>query len=1069
MNPDVSLAETDVLKRPLFRDDDKLLTKVKSEEFQELLRTDPTTVDGEAKVVKYFDIADEWANVKEKRTRKGHITDSASTYYYLLMTVKYRSTTDNIWMSFYEGLHRHTALVLSLTSSAFNITKNEIKYNSLTSEFFSQHQIENFKHDTKKPHERLSDIFDGKEKASMLSEQFNIKAIIPKPVKWPITKNSVEDFTNKITKYSELISISKKTSAENSISSLLSKTLLNDQQMSNPEKRNQTTSRPNLFHTYRIQGQVKKDVHAKKMKQKDNDDYQIYQYCELLNNEKWDKFIDDPLNEKAKRDFLDFMTKRSKYKLSELTEEETKSQINDYPPYAIQWDGMTVDVGGTKNAVRKVDPRFYNGYHMLPSIITMLHAKIKKEIPSKIVSDPTNKAMINFTCRYAFLTRAYNQNSTHISVVDYLPGLNAEYLNMCKGTYQVIPVAVFIMTLYNACFMFQKDKTDNLMIKALERFDLTPNIDDNAFLKTMSEFMIKYSWCDYFIMYPTTKTYLCRNNNIFMTLDRIDCISWFHLNASYVLGNKIAKNRESQFNDLGKPQFFYEVVQSWVSFELVQVLQKFGLNPKFKSNLNTWSKDIHCVVQYMKKSQQQDHEKKRAQVCIDILFQPKKTEHYGSFIRCEHGTKMNFEKMTNFAIPLVILTWHRMIQEYFWKNGDKTFFEYGNYMPRKQRFPKDAIDLYMIDGVGQETNIKSFDMIRPTAAADVSQHACLSLLEWAYYLLEPHEGVDKNDDRILNNDKNLKRPMISYRITDDEINWKKESNIDTAGTNGTASVTEEDKLLSKYDWNGENKTSAALIHNIADALKLSHSRYSKLKKLNNTQQEERNIIELGMLSIMQMHFNATDTNMKKNWKDTFSEIESVYQEQIDTEMIEPEQKRKYDIEEIDNEDDDDDSDDDDESFIDPNKQRNLFGDDEDSDDSDTENTLGKESGHKNILGNDSQDAVATDNETTESGKAATIGVSNIEHRKEYEEEPSGKATGNDKTDHDSATAKRIWDNDEEDDYDPEIYSGKKKSIDVSNMEHEEEYEEEPSGKATGNDKTDHDSATAKKKKKRKRL
>lgn len=504
MNPDVSLAEKDVLMRPLFRDDDKLLTKVKSEEFQELLRTDPTTVDGEAKVVKYFDIADVWATVKEKRTRRGHITDSASKYFYLLMTVKYRSNTDNIWMSFYEGLHRHTALLLSLTSSTFNFTKNEIKFKSLTSEFFSQQQIENFKYDNKKPHERLSDIFDGKEKASMLSEQFNIKAIIPKPVKGPITKNSVEDFTNKITKYSELISISKKTSAENSISSLLSKTLLNDQQMSNPEKRNQITSRPNLFHKYKIQAQVKKDVHAKKMKENDNDDYEVYQYCELLNNEKWDTFIDDPLNEKAKRYFLDYMTKRSKYKLSELTEEETKFQINDYPPYAIQWDGMTVDVGGTKNAVRKVDPRFYNGYLMLPSIITMLHAKIKKEIPSKIVSDPTNKAMINFTCRYAFLTRAYNQNSTHISVVDYLPEVKSEYLNMCKGTYQVIPVAVFIMTLYNACFMFQKDKTDNLMIKALERFDLTPNIDDNAFLKTMSEFMIKYSWCDYFIMYPTT-------------------------------------------------------------------------------------------------------------------------------------------------------------------------------------------------------------------------------------------------------------------------------------------------------------------------------------------------------------------------------------------------------------------------------------------------------------------------------------------------------------------------------------------------------------------------------------
>jgi len=78
-------------------------------------------------------------------------------------------------------------------------------------------------------------------------------------------------------------------------------------------------------------------------------------------------------------------------------------------------------------------------------------------------------------------------------VVDYLPEVKSEYLNMCKGIYQVIPVAVFIMTLYNACFMFQKDNTDNLMIKALERFDLTPNIDDGAFFKTMSEFKIIYS------------------------------------------------------------------------------------------------------------------------------------------------------------------------------------------------------------------------------------------------------------------------------------------------------------------------------------------------------------------------------------------------------------------------------------------------------------------------------------------------------------------------------------------------------------------------------------------------
>ncbi len=83
-------------------------------------------------------------------------------------------------------------------------------------------------------------------------------------------------------------------------------------------------------------------------------------------------------------------------------------------------------------------------------------------------------------------------------MAEYLPEVKAEYLNMCKGTYQVIPVAVFIMTLYNACFMFQTYKTDNMLIKALERFDMTPNVDDNTFFKTMSKYKSKYSLYDYF-------------------------------------------------------------------------------------------------------------------------------------------------------------------------------------------------------------------------------------------------------------------------------------------------------------------------------------------------------------------------------------------------------------------------------------------------------------------------------------------------------------------------------------------------------------------------------------------
>ncbi len=46
LNPNVLLGEKDVLKRPLFRNDDIILKTVTSKEFIDLLLTDPTTPDG---------------------------------------------------------------------------------------------------------------------------------------------------------------------------------------------------------------------------------------------------------------------------------------------------------------------------------------------------------------------------------------------------------------------------------------------------------------------------------------------------------------------------------------------------------------------------------------------------------------------------------------------------------------------------------------------------------------------------------------------------------------------------------------------------------------------------------------------------------------------------------------------------------------------------------------------------------------------------------------------------------------------------------------------------------------
>ncbi len=71
----------------------------------------------------------------------------------------------------------------------------------------------------------------------MITSTFHAKGMVPKPV---IKGNefTVPDFIEKIIKYSELISDNKKTSADNSISSLLSKVFRKSLQGSKPKDRN---------------------------------------------------------------------------------------------------------------------------------------------------------------------------------------------------------------------------------------------------------------------------------------------------------------------------------------------------------------------------------------------------------------------------------------------------------------------------------------------------------------------------------------------------------------------------------------------------------------------------------------------------------------------------------------------------------------------------------------------------------------------------------------------------------------------------------------------------------------
>jgi hypothetical protein len=124
-----------------------------------------------------------WTEITDSGKKLGHLKSLASRYFFLLKAVKYQSMLGNICISFYEGLHQHSALMVTLLSSVFDTNTNIFKYKSLTADFFKQQQLVNFKSDTRTPHKCLNDIIECNIEAPMLTKPFNIKGVIPRPIK----------------------------------------------------------------------------------------------------------------------------------------------------------------------------------------------------------------------------------------------------------------------------------------------------------------------------------------------------------------------------------------------------------------------------------------------------------------------------------------------------------------------------------------------------------------------------------------------------------------------------------------------------------------------------------------------------------------------------------------------------------------------------------------------------------------------------------------------------------------------------------------------------------------------
>jgi hypothetical protein len=117
--------------------EDNLAAILQSQQFQQLLKTDATTSEGQQNVAEYFEVEEQWETKKQ--------TNTLQSYFELLCLVKQTSTKDYIWISFWEGVHRHAAIRMSFLCANITYNTNSCYVpRTLTSCSFSTAQIKGY-------------------------------------------------------------------------------------------------------------------------------------------------------------------------------------------------------------------------------------------------------------------------------------------------------------------------------------------------------------------------------------------------------------------------------------------------------------------------------------------------------------------------------------------------------------------------------------------------------------------------------------------------------------------------------------------------------------------------------------------------------------------------------------------------------------------------------------------------------------------------------------------------------------------------------------------------------------
>jgi len=356
--------------------------------------------------------------------------------------------------------------------------------------------------------------------------------------------------------------------------------------------------------------------------------------------------------------------------------------------------------------------------------------------------------------------------------------------------------------------------------------------------------------------------------------------------------------KDPKAKDRGKHATYEEMIQTWVTYEVVKVMYLFGLSPTPRSNLGKIAPEIEKYILHIESNKLDDDdddendEYEEIKNTHEIIF--KNTQHSGLFEKCTFAswTEAKWKEDVKYMIPFLLLAWLRQLQQYFKekKNKDCTWAKKGNYQPHisfsKGESSNPLAVVYLCKpGTKKAYKVESYNDIKPYEPKKVEELTTNVLIpsfeEWALLLLTLPNQTRMNETVKYDNDTMRRWKMAESKIKRGykfELNDKNYANKDK----NKDDKNENMELQPILDYN--TKTQEEIHAEINNGLIKGHKAIEKIKAKKTKSIEDNMMIEN-----MENMIRAYIALASKTFSSTYSTLKDI---QIDLDSKIAQQKEQ---------------------------------------------------------------------------------------------------------------------------------------------------------------------------------